>query len=137
MLGKSVAGSQLQLIIGPGVAEVYEELCETYHIAKQAAIDENLDSKGALTFRKVLNNIVTAIADSFIPIIAISTLNTRYISIFADAAIDDERRYVSIAEGSAAGLCDMSICMSPRITSVPTAVHEMKWIMFFINTWHD
>ena len=67
--------------------------------------------------------------DSFIPIIAISTLNTRYISIFADAAIDDERRYVSIAEGSAAGLCDMSICMSPRITSVPTAVHEMKWIM--------
>lgn len=69
VLGKSVAGSQLQLIIGPGVAEVYEELCETYHIAKQAAIDENLDSKGALTFRKVLNNIVTAIADSFIPII--------------------------------------------------------------------
>ncbi len=69
VLGKSVAGSQLQLIIGPGVAEVYDELCDTYHIAKQAAVDEVLDTKGALTFRKVLNNIVTAIADSFIPII--------------------------------------------------------------------
>ena len=69
VIGKSLAGDQLQLIIGPGVAEVYDELCSTYNISKQAAIDENLDSKGALTFRKVLNNIVTAIADSFIPII--------------------------------------------------------------------
>lgn len=69
VIGKSMAGDQLQLIIGPGVAEVYDELCSTYNISKQAAIDENLDTKGALTFRKVLNNIVTAIADSFIPII--------------------------------------------------------------------
>ena len=69
VLGKSMAGDQLQLIIGPGVAEVYDELCSTYNISKQAAIDENLDTKGALTVRRVLNNIVTAIADSFIPII--------------------------------------------------------------------
>lgn len=69
VLGKSTAGNQLQLIIGPGVASVYDELTSTYNIKKEAAIDENLDSKGGLTIRKIFNNIVSAIADSFVPII--------------------------------------------------------------------
>lgn len=82
VMGKSVAGSQLQLILGPGVADVYDELCSTYNIKKEAAIEENLDSKGKLTFNNIVRNVIAAISDSFIPIIEI-IVATSFISMFA------------------------------------------------------
>lgn len=82
VLGKSIAGSQLQLIIGPGVAEVYDELCAKYNLKKEAAIDENLDNNAKLTFKGVVKNIIAAISDSFIPIIEI-IVATSFIQMFA------------------------------------------------------
>lgn len=82
VMGKKIAGSQLQIIVGPGVGDVYDELCSTYNLKKEQAIDENLDSKGKLTVKSVLKNIVAAISESFIPIIEI-IVATSFISMFA------------------------------------------------------
>lgn len=82
VLGKSIAGSQLQLIIGPHVSEVYDELCDKTGIRKERAVEENLDSKGRLTFKTVVGNIISAISESFIPIIPI-IVATSFISMFA------------------------------------------------------
>ena len=82
VMGKSVAGSQLQLIIGPGVAAVYDELCSTYNIKKEAAIEQNLDSKGKMAVGSVVRRIIAAISDSFIPVIEI-IVATSFISMFA------------------------------------------------------
>lgn len=43
VLGAQWSGVQLQIIIGQAVADAYNALCEKTGIAKQAAIDENLD----------------------------------------------------------------------------------------------
>lgn len=69
VVGKSFAGDQIQLIIGPNVSDVYDLLCDQYGIKKEHVINENLDDGGKLTFHKALNGAITAIADSFIPII--------------------------------------------------------------------
>ncbi|MBQ1877542.1 MAG: PTS transporter subunit EIIC [Erysipelotrichaceae bacterium] len=69
VLGKSIAGSQLQVIIGPTVADVYDQLCDKYHLTRQEAVDENLDAGGKLTVRAAINNAISALAESFIPII--------------------------------------------------------------------
>lgn len=82
LMGKSIAGSQLQLIVGPAVSDVYDELCSKYNLKKEAAIDENLDSKGKLTVKSLFSNIVSAISESFIPIIEI-IVATSFISMFA------------------------------------------------------
>lgn len=82
VMGKSVAGTQLQLIIGPGVGEVYNELCEMTGIRKEKAIDENIDSKGKLTIRKAIGTAISAISESFIPILPI-IVATSFISVIA------------------------------------------------------
>lgn len=46
VLGKQWAGEQLQVIIGQHVGDVYEVICEQAGLARESAIDENLD--GAL-----------------------------------------------------------------------------------------
>lgn len=69
VLGKAVAGSQLQIIIGPTVADVYDELCETYNITKQALVNEKLDTGASLTARSIVGNAISALAECFIPVI--------------------------------------------------------------------
>ena len=74
---------QLQIIIGPGVAEVYDLLCDTVGIAKEQAIDENLDSTGNDKPKEKLGSkIVNSISKSFIPIIEI-IVATSFIKMFA------------------------------------------------------
>ena len=70
VLGKSIAGSQLQVIIGTHVADVYDELCTAYNITKREAVDENLDAGAKLTVRAAINNAISALAECFIPIIS-------------------------------------------------------------------
>lgn len=51
-LGATWVGQQLQIIIGPGVADAYAEVCAQAGIDQQAAIDENLDDDLAADIRK-------------------------------------------------------------------------------------
>ena len=43
VLGAQWAGDQLQIIIGQAVADAYNAICERTGLAKQAAVDEQLD----------------------------------------------------------------------------------------------
>ena len=71
VLGTQIVGEQLQIIIGPHVAEVYDEFCQAAGIPKEAAIDENLDSAGSLTGKKLGSRIIDVISGSFVPLIPI------------------------------------------------------------------
>lgn len=71
VVGTRVVGSQLQVIIGPHVAEVYDTLCAETGLQREAAIAENLDTKGSLTIKKVGNQIIDVISGSFVPLIPI------------------------------------------------------------------
>lgn len=84
VMGKSVAGTQLQLIVGPSVGDVYNELCAIAGIKRERAIDENLDSgiKEKLTPGKAVGKAISAISGSFIPILPI-IIATSFISMFA------------------------------------------------------
>lgn len=83
---KGVAGykelqGQLQVIIGPGVANVYDQLCEITGIAKEKQIDEDLDSTKEIK-EGIVSKIVNSISKSFIPIIEI-IVAASFIKMFA------------------------------------------------------
>ena len=67
VLGEQYSGEQYQVIIGPTVTHVYNEVCEVGGIEHQAAVDENLDSqsteaeKQPLTPARVGNAILDAL----------------------------------------------------------------------------
>ena len=71
VLGVQMTGDQLQVIIGPQVAEVYETLCAMAGLQKEAAIEENLDAGAKLTLRAVGNRIVDVLSGSFVPLLPI------------------------------------------------------------------
>ena len=54
VIGTQWAGNQLQIIIGSGVEDAYDELCEAYDLKKEASVNENLDEvKTKLTIKTV------------------------------------------------------------------------------------
>lgn len=58
VIGTQISGGQFQVIIGQNVPKVYDELCQLGSLAKQDAIDENLDrGKEPITPKAVGNNI--------------------------------------------------------------------------------
>lgn len=74
VLGVVRTGGQVQVIIGPQVAKVYDELCALGGFAAQAAIEENLDApkvKEKLTPMGVINKIVGAMAGCLTPLIPV------------------------------------------------------------------
>ena len=77
--GFSDLKGQLQIIIGPGVAAVYDALCDTVGLTKEKPLEENLDAKPKEKFGATLLN---AISKSFIPIIEI-IVATSLIKMFA------------------------------------------------------
>lgn len=64
------AGGQVQIVIGPAVDKVYDEVCKLGAFTAQAAIDENLDGpKQKMTPKVVLNNILGAMSGSITPVL--------------------------------------------------------------------
>lgn len=68
------SGGQVQVVIGPSVAKVYDELCAVGSFAEKPAVEENLDKdlvKPKLTPMEVINKIVGAMASCLTPMIPI------------------------------------------------------------------
>lgn len=69
VLGTQWAGSQLQIIIGMGVDDVYNFLCDKYELEKQMTINENLDGDvKKLTFKYIINSVLDIIAACITPL---------------------------------------------------------------------
>lgn len=71
VIGKKIAGDQLQVIIGPNVGQVYDQLCRITGIKKEKAVDENFDIKEKLTIKNFFGRMVSAISECFVPLITI------------------------------------------------------------------
>lgn len=72
VLGAQWSGDQLQVIIGQAVADAYEAVCKKTGLAKQAAVEENLDGdapKGPRSVKDVVDVIFGGIAGSLTPLI--------------------------------------------------------------------
>lgn len=72
VLGVQWSGDQLQVIIGPEVADVYDQICEKYNLPKEGAVDEVLDieepvqEKKKFSVMKVLE-VISACISPLIP----------------------------------------------------------------------
>lgn len=72
VIGAQISGGQFQVIIGQNVPKVYDELCQLGGLAKQDAIDENLDrGKEPITPKAVGNNILNYLSGSMVPLIPV------------------------------------------------------------------
>lgn len=70
VLGSQFSGDQFQVIIGPTVARVYEEVCRQGGISAQEAVDEDLDAfKEKLTLKNAPGRILDALTGCLTPII--------------------------------------------------------------------
>ena len=72
VLGAQWSGEQFQVIIGQAVADVYDVVCKKAGVAKQSAVDENLDEdkpKGVGGVKGVINAIFGGISGSLTPAI--------------------------------------------------------------------
>lgn len=71
VMGTQWSNEELQIIIGPAVAQLYDAMCEYAGFERAAAIDENLDAdlKEKLTVKGVLMGILDGISGSITPII--------------------------------------------------------------------
>lgn len=74
VIGAQESGGQYQVIVGQNVPKVYDELCRLGGIAKQAAIDEDLDPnlpKEKLTPKRVGKLVLDYLSGTFIPFIPV------------------------------------------------------------------
>lgn len=72
VIGTQWSNEELQVIIGPAVAEAYEYLCKKWGMTAEAAVEENLDGdlgKKKLTPKTVFTGILDAVSGSITPII--------------------------------------------------------------------
>lgn len=69
VLGTQWAGSQLQVIIGSNVEEVYNMVCDKYDIKKEESIDENLDGDKKLTLKTLFPTLLDTLTSILAPII--------------------------------------------------------------------
>lgn len=72
VIGSQESGGQFQVIVGQNVPKVYDELCAAGGIAKQAAIQENLDApKEKLTPKSAAKLVLDYLSGTFIPFIPV------------------------------------------------------------------
>lgn len=75
VLGIKKVGSSFQIIIGPNVNIVYDNLCELAELSKETEINENLDQglteKKKFSVKNGFSNILTYIMNSMAPIIPV------------------------------------------------------------------
>lgn len=69
VMGTQWAGNQLQIIIGSGVDEVYDMVCNKYELEKEDSIDENLDEDKKLTLKTLLPTLLDTLTSILAPII--------------------------------------------------------------------
>ncbi|MGM0322037.1 PTS system, beta-glucoside-specific IIA component [Enterococcus sp. AZ067] len=70
VLGTQWSNEELQIIIGPAVAEAYAEICEYGNIETETAIDENLDGEHKkLTVKSFFTGMMDGISGSITPLI--------------------------------------------------------------------
>lgn len=72
VLGTQWSNDELQIIIGPAVADAYAEICEYGGLESEKAIDENLDNnlvKNKVTFKSILTGMMDGISGSITPLI--------------------------------------------------------------------
>lgn len=73
VLGTQWSNDELQIIIGPSVAEAYEQMCEMGGFKKEAALDENLDGeikeKKKITLKSIAMGMLDGVSGSITPII--------------------------------------------------------------------
>lgn len=72
VLGCQWSNDELQIIIGPAVADAYEELCRAGGLKQEKPVDENLDpfmEKKPLTVKSLLVGILDGISGSITPLI--------------------------------------------------------------------
>lgn len=71
VMGTQWAGNQLQIIIGSGVDEAYNDICSAYNLQKEAAVDENLgdEVKQKLTIKNVFPILLDTLTSILAPII--------------------------------------------------------------------
>lgn len=78
--GINWSGTQLQIIIGQSVTEVYAEICKKYNFEQEKAVNENLD--GESTEKKLsVNSFFEAISGCIIPLLPI-LIGIGFIKIF-------------------------------------------------------
>lgn len=88
VLGCQIQSGQFQVIVGPEVAEVYDELCSIGGFVAKKAIDEVVDSnmpKEKLTFKKIGANILDALAGCLAPLMPLiigSSMFKMVVSLF-------------------------------------------------------
>lgn len=73
VLGTKWMASQLQIIIGADVQDVYDEICKKYDLAKEESVNENLDEKKEEkpTFKSVLTKVIESIVACVVPLLPI------------------------------------------------------------------
>lgn len=70
VMGTKWAGNQLQIIIGSGVDSVYNDICDKNGLAKEDAVDENLDDeKKKLTLKNLLPTLMETLSAILAPVI--------------------------------------------------------------------
>ena len=72
VLGSQWSNDELQIIIGPAVADAYAEICEFGNLQREEAIDEDLDGnaeKKKVALKSVLMGIMDGISGCITPII--------------------------------------------------------------------
>lgn len=65
---KTTAG-QIQVVIGPQVADVYEEFCKIAHLEQKRAVDEDTDSKDAAKGGSPIAKVLDVLSSIFTPVI--------------------------------------------------------------------
>lgn len=93
VLGCQVQSGQFQVIIGPEVATVYDELCSIGGFVANKVVEETIDSdtaKEKLTLKKVGANILDALAGCLgplIPLIIASSMFKMVVSVFGPSGL--------------------------------------------------
>lgn len=99
VVGVQWAGEQFQVIIGPNVEKVYNAICQIAGLDKEAKVNENLDRKRKLTFKGMLDSLVSVIADCFVPIIP-AVVASSFIGLIATVCGPDMLNIMSVESSS-------------------------------------
>lgn len=72
VMGTQWSNEELQVIIGPAVAEAYDYICKKWGVTAESAVDENLDGdlgKKKITPKSMFTGILDAVSGSITPLI--------------------------------------------------------------------